>query len=59
MICIKGFRVNSYFIWSKHRIYPITSKGCIEQLAEYKMAFILLEKNHNNTYTVLRFIYCD
>jgi hypothetical protein len=59
MVCVKGFRVNSYFIQSKHKIYPITTKGCINNLDEYKMAFILLEKHKDDTYTVLKFVYCD
>jgi hypothetical protein len=57
-ICVKGRRVSTFLIQANHITYPMVDTKYLQTLPMWKESYILLQKQKNNQYKLIKFLYC-
>lgn len=56
-ICIKGRKISNFLIQSEKITYPMLDTKYLETLPMYKESYIELQKQSNNHYKLLKFLF--
>lgn len=56
-ICIKGRKISNFLIQSEKTTYPMLNTKYLETLPMYKESYIELQKQPNNHYKLLKFLF--
>lgn len=58
-ICIKGKKISNFLIQSEYKYYPMEDTKYLETLPLWKESYILLQKQKNNQYKLMKFLFIN
>lgn len=57
--CIKGRRVSDFLIETEYTTYPMEDTKYLKTFPMWKDSYILIQRQKNNQYKLLKFLYCN
>lgn len=57
--CIKGRRISNFLIETEYTTYPMEDTKYLKTLPMWKDSYILIQRQKNNQYKLLKFLYCN
>lgn len=57
--CVKGRRISDFLIETEYTTYPMEDTKYLKTLPMWKDSYILIQRQKNNQYRLLKFLYCN